>query len=60
MTSIFMTSIFTPRKFQNYCYVVKSEDDNSYDVLHVITIVFSNLILSGFNGFIFKSTLTLK
>ena len=32
MTSIFMTSIFTPRKFQNYCYVVKSEDDNSYDI----------------------------
>ena len=27
-----MTSIFTPRKFQNYCYVVKSEDDNSYDI----------------------------
>jgi hypothetical protein len=27
-----MTSIFTPRKFQNYCYVVKSEDGNSYDI----------------------------
>jgi len=27
-----MTSIFTPRKFQNYCYVVKSEDGNPYDI----------------------------
>jgi hypothetical protein len=27
-----MTSIFTPREFQNYCYVVKSEDGNSYDI----------------------------
>ena len=27
-----MTSIFTPSEFQNYCYVVKSEDGNSYDI----------------------------
>ena len=27
-----MTSIFTAREFKNYCYVVKSEDGNSYDV----------------------------
>jgi len=27
-----MTSIFTPREFKNYCYVVKCEDGNEYDV----------------------------
>ena len=27
-----MTSIFTPREFQNYCYVVKCRDGNEYDV----------------------------
>ena len=27
-----MTSIFTPREFQYYCYVVKCIDGNEYDV----------------------------
>ena len=27
-----MASIFTPREFKNYCYVVKCEDGNGYDV----------------------------
>ena len=27
-----MTSIFTPRKFKNFCYVVKCIDGNEYDV----------------------------
>jgi peroxiredoxin family protein len=27
-----MTSVLTAREFKNFCYVVKSEDGNSYDV----------------------------
>ena len=32
-----MTSIFTPREFKNYCYVVKCRDGNEYDVGVFIT-----------------------
>ena len=27
-----MTSLFIPREFKNYCYVVKCRDGNEYDV----------------------------